>query len=154
MTDYQIIKATEYHAAAVAATMRKADVDEVWAASRSTPYAALRKSMEFSHGEACTGLADNIPICMFGMGRYTLLSQIGVPWLLGTDAIAKHGMHFLRTSKRYIEIQRKRYSLLLNYVDARHIIAIRWVRFLGFELLPAKPIGVDRMPFHQFRMET
>ena len=91
---------------------------------------------------------------MFGIGRMTLLSQVGAPWLLGTEEIAKHGMHFLRASKRYIESQRKRYSLLLNYVDARHIIAIRWVRFLGFELLPAEPIGVDRMPFHQFRMET
>ncbi|KKL18923.1 hypothetical protein LCGC14_2470690, partial [marine sediment metagenome] len=34
-----------------------------------------------------------------------------------------------------------------------HIVAVRWLRWLGLEVLPALPLGVEQLPFHPFRME-
>ena len=48
----------------------------------------------------------------------------------------------------------KDYSLLINFVDARHGVAIRWLKWLGFKVFPAKPFGPDKLPFHRFEMRT
>jgi hypothetical protein len=43
---------------------------------------------------------------------------------------------------------------LENVVDARNTKSIRWLRRMGFEVLPAAPLGVEGRPFHLFVMEN
>ena len=46
----------------------------------------------------------------------------------------------------------KTYRVLTNYADARNTTAIRWLRWLGFNILPAIPFGLDGLPFHPFEL--
>jgi hypothetical protein len=153
MTVYQIDPATSETLAYIAEHMSKADREEVWAASHSTPLEALQKSMDGS-SKAWVGLADGVPFCAFGVASSTLLSDVGVPWLLGTEDVPKHARVFLRVSKSYIHEQARWHKLLVNYVDARHARAVKWLRWLGFTMYPAEPFGPDQVPFHRFEMRA
>jgi len=132
--------------------MREADKREVWAAGHLMPYDALDRSMKVSI-EPLSGLVDGEAACMFGVGVSNALSRQGVPWLLTSDLVEEHAMAFLRRSKRWVASTKREYDLLLNFVDARNTMAVRWLGWLGFRLYPAEPYGVDGLPFHLFEME-
>lgn len=151
MTRYDIVPATEAHALEMAPTMREADVLEVWATSHSSPEEALLDSI---HGSsvARAGLADGRVICAYGVGELSLVSDEGIPWLLTAEELGSHSRAFLRGCRAFVAEIRPRYRVLASYVDARHAVAVRWLRWLGFEILPAHPFGVDQLPFHPFRM--
>ena len=152
MTEYRVEPATEDHARGLALTMREADVAEVWAMGHYTPEEALLASIQVSH-EPRTGLAGGRVMCMFGVGQQTLVSREGIPWLLMSDEIMDHTRHYLRESRAYIDEIKVGYGLLLNFVDARNIMSLRWLEWLEFEILPPRPYGIDQLPFHPFRME-
>ncbi|WP_019646200.1 hypothetical protein [Novispirillum itersonii] len=152
---YAITAPTEADIAAVAATMRAADVAEVWASHRVTPEQALRISLCQSM-EAWTVSHAGRPLCLCGVGRLTdgtlLGGPVSVPWLLGSDALSDHRRALLRISGRMVPLWRRRHGLLVNWVDARNRASLRWLRWLGFEIAPAAPFGPDGLPFHRFMM--
>jgi hypothetical protein len=41
-----------------------------------------------------------------------------------------------------------------NYVDARHARSIRWLKWLGFTIEEARPMGFAGLPFHPFGMRV
>ncbi len=150
-TEYQIVPATDEHAREMALVMRQADVDEVWASSHYEPLEALLASLRVSLNPRA-GLADGRVVCMYGMGQQTLISDWGIPWLLTAEGLDKHAKEFLRRSKQYVMKERHKYKFLLNYVDARHTVALRWLEWLGFDLGEAKPFGAENLLFRPFRM--
>ena len=152
-TRYEMVPATLEHALELAENMREADVREVWAAAHYTPEQAALFSLEASR-DATTGLADGRVVCMFGAGAAAIISTTGVPWLLTTDLVDRHARVFLRKNKRVVEEMRDRYPLLRNHVDERNIAAIRWLRWLGFSILPSEPFGVEDLLFHSFEMRS
>lgn len=149
MSQYQILPTKAEDIAYVAARMREADVQDVWAAGHKKPYDALAFSVARSL-EAKTGAVDGRPICIFGVGPITLLSDMGVPWLLSTDEMPRHALKFLKESKLCVRDWRKRYSVLANMVDCRNRIAIKWLKWLGFQIYPPVSYGPDKLPFHPF----
>lgn len=152
MTKYEVVPATDEHAVALAAVMRKADIDEVWAACRFKPLEALRMSMLVSR-DPSTGLADGRPVCMFGVGEFgTIIAPRTQPWLLGAEELPKHARTFLRMNRSYIKRVREQYSVLENYVDARNALAIRWLKWLGFDIKEPVIFGPDGLLFHPFIM--
>lgn len=153
MATYEVIPATEDHALEMAPFMRQADADEVWAAAHFTPIEALLVSLETSL-DAKAGLVDGRVLCMFGVGQMSLISDTGIPWMLGSEELPDYAIAFLRRNKEYVAEISTKYRLLLNYVDARNTMSIRWLDWLGFEVEDAAPFGVEDMPFHLFRMES
>ena len=89
---------------------------------------------------------------MFGAVPASLLGGVGVPWMVGTTALNRmRGQKaLLRASRATIAGLSARYDVLANMVDARNGAAIRWLRWLGFDVLPPIPHGPDRLPFHPF----
>ena len=151
MVKYEVIPATLDHALELAENMREADREEVWAAANYTPEQAALFSLDASR-DAMTGLADDRVVCMFGVGAAAIISTTGVPWLLTTDLVGKHARPFLRRNKKVVEEMNEKYVVLRNYVDARNTMAIRWLRWLGFDVLPSVPFGAEGLPFHPFEM--
>lgn len=149
MTHARLIEATPEHAAAIAADARAADVAELWAQARTTPEQAMRRGLETSVF-ALTGLIDEAPVCMFGVAPASLLGGIGIPWMIATTAIERHQLTFLRACRPAVAEMRRMFPVLVNAVDARNVLTIRWLRWLGFRLLPARPLGPDGVPFHPF----
>lgn len=139
------------HIVAVAAAMRPADRDEVWASSRSEPVDALLRSV-LASTDACVGLMDGEPACLFGVAPLSLLSGRGSPWMLGTDLVDRNPVPFLRRCRPVVARWLSVYPTLENHVDARNVVAQRWLRWLGFTLEEARPHGPDGMLFHPFHL--
>lgn len=149
--DIQIVKARACHIRSVAERMRKADREEVWAASRKTPLGALLYSYRKS-SLAWTALVDGRPEVMFGVGDLNILAGVGAPWLLGTDAVEKHYVTFLRQSVDFRAQLLARYSVLRNFVDSRNRVSIRWLQWLGFRLLD--PVEMNGHTFRLFELRA
>ncbi len=149
---YRVIDATPDHVSFVADRMRASDRAEVWAAARLSPYDALRVAVEDS-AQAWTGLVGNEPVCLFGAAPGTLVSGTGVPWLLATNTLEKHGTAFLRRNRDAVKRMTHQFSRLENWVDARNVVSRRWLMWLGFHCEAAVPYGASGLLFHRFWME-
>ena len=132
--------------------MRSYDRDEVYAASGSTPYEALRSSHDMSI-ECFTGLANDVPFMIFGVAPADGLNSVGSPWLLCSENIWDHRKELIRVSapvtRSWLD---NMFTVLVNYIDVRHKPGLRWARHTGFLILPAIPFGPFDMPFHPIVM--
>lgn len=133
--------------------MREADRLEVWAASRKTPAEALIYSMRHS-SFAWTATIDGRPEVMFGVGDIDVLTGVGAPWLLGTDAVEKHYVAFLRRSVDFRGQLLRRYSILRNVVHDGNKASIRWLRWLGFTLTDPVMFGDDAFRLFELRSDN
>lgn len=152
MVDRRIVPATKLHALDLARDMRLSDRREVWASNKRTPHRAVMTSLRWS-AESWTGMADDRVVCMFGVSIETVLGDTGVPWMLATDELTDHSRAFIRMSRSYVADIRARYPVLVNYVDARNTVAIKWLRALGFAIMSTpRPYGPFRLPFYRFEL--
>lgn len=149
--DIQIVPARAGHILSIARRMRQADRDEVWAAAGKSPAEALIYSFRKS-SFAWTALVDGRPEVMFGVGDVNILTGVGAPWLLGTEAVEKHTVAFLRRSVEFRTQLMARYSVLRNFVDDRNKVSIRWLKWLGFKLLD--PVEMNGHSFRLFEMRS
>ncbi len=145
--------ATEDDARELAPRMRAADMAEVWASGRKSPEDALLSSVRMST-HAWSGFVDGKLVVMWGCGPASMLDRIGVPWMLGSDDILKHQKAFLRRNREYVGKMLLCYTRLVNWVDARNVVSIRWLRWLGFKMDVEQPYGVLGLPFIKFDMEA
>jgi hypothetical protein len=147
--EIEIVLAKAAHIRTIAKRMRKADRDEVLAASGKTPFEALAYSLRKS-SIAYTGLINGQPEVMFGVGDINILNAVGAPWLLGTDAVERNYLAFLRRSVVWKRFFLERYAVLRNLVDARNTVSIRWLRWLGFTF--SEPVNLRGHDFYLFEM--
>ena len=152
-TRYRIEPATLEHAEELAIRMRTPDREEIWAAAHEYPHPAVVNSLAVSR-DASTGFADDRLVCMFGVGSPMICSTVGVPWLLATDELERCARPFLRKSRKAVREMMNGYQVLRNHVDARNTAAIRWLGWVGFDIFPAEPFGVEGLPFHPFEMKA
>jgi len=146
----EVVRARAEHIAPVAANMRAADREEVWASCRATPQEALEDSYQKSH-LAYSVLVDGVPVGMLGVGDVNVLAGVGAPWLLGTDGMMRVPKRvFLAGSVKIVGQWRGRYALMSNYVDGRNKVSIRWLKWLGFEM--KEPVMMNGVEFYRFEM--
>ena len=101
-------------------------------------------------GEAPDGLA-----WMFGVApAQGLLGDIGLPWMVGTRLVDRERRALTLLTPAYIARMLAAFPILTNIVDARNTKSIRWLRHVGFELMPATPMGAAGLPFHLFTMRA
>jgi len=146
-----IVKASHEHIGLIADSVRDSDREELHAIACVSSLDGLRLSLE-SSSVAWTGSINGSPVCMFGVSPEGVLPGVGVPWLIGTDDLTSHSMAFLRRCRPYLAEMFKEYVVLENYVDARNLTAIQWLKWLGFRLDEPRPAGPFGLPFHRFEM--
>lgn len=149
----RVVPAAVDHIAPVAAAMRQADRDEVWATSHSTPERALARGVANST-RVWVGLVDGEPACLFGVAPRSIVLGEGTPWLLGTEATVRYQRAFLAASRVCVDAMLAVYPRLVNYVDDRNEASKRWLLWLGFTLDEPAPYGVDGLMFRRFTMEV
>lgn len=145
----ELVRVKPAHIHQVAARMRRVDRDELWAASHSLPGEALERAQRTAI-RSWTGMVNGQPVCMMGVSPLSILYGEGSPWLLCTDAIAKVERPFLRLSRPVVDAMLEVCPSLVNWVDARNLRAIAWLRWLGFTVEDPAPHGVEGLPFHRF----
>lgn len=136
---------------ALAANLRAADHDEILASSGEAPLYIIRESVKQTP-KTYTVFIDGELACLFGMAPLGLLGRQGAPWLLGTPVLDRHPSVLMRYCLPYIAEMLESRSHLFNYVDARNVRSIRWLKRLGFKFHPAQPYGVAGLPFHRFEL--
>lgn len=151
MNKYDMFPPTKDHIEELATTMRQADKDEVWAAGNRSPKEALTRAVDASEWSV-TGLANDKVIVIFGALRPSLMSNKAAPWALVSDNVVDYVPMFLKLSKLFISRLYSEYDVLYNYVDVRNTAAIRWLKWLKFDLSPPIPYGADQLLFHPFKM--
>lgn len=137
------------HIAHLAPRARELDRRELWSGWRHTPEQSLRQGVRNST-HAWTGFIDFEPVCMFGVVPASLLSGTGAPWLIGSEAIERHAITFLRRSRPQVARMRASYQLLANYVALENVAAQRWLQWLGFTLEAPVAFGPDHALFRPF----
>ena len=151
MTKLLMVEATREHIADVASFMRQADIDEIKAATGSTPEQALDYSFRMS--DFCfAGCVAGRAIGMYGVGTINVLNNTGAPWLLGTEEILQHKISFLRQSKQHLMQLSGQYIELKNMVDDRNTLSKLWLKWLGFTLSEPVIAGLEQRPFRHFSM--
>lgn len=91
------------------------------------------------------------PIILFGIDPIVGETDAAVVWALATPAIYRYPVEFVKTSKRIWDHFHKRYSILTNFVDARNVRHIKWLRSLGC-VFPRRieRFGAAGLPFIEF----
>ena len=150
---YEIVSTKYEHVHELAANMRPEDIAECWAAQHLEPFEAIRMSCAYTDHPK-TGLVDGKVICIWGVGKSTRLSEVGIPWMLTSHLVDSHIVPFLRGSKRALVEMKKEASSFRNMVDARNTRAIIWLNWLGFKIEAPEHYGPDNMLFFPFTMEN
>lgn len=143
-----LLPATVEHALRVAEEMRACDRAEVQATSGDSPGVALLRSMQASLWTFACCTDDGIAFAVGGVSE--IQPGSGSPWLLATDRLQDNSKWFLRQTRRVVASMHGSFPTLLNFVDARNIVSIHWLRWAGFEIHPTIPYGVLGLPFHPF----
>ena len=123
---------------------------EVWASGRLTPEEALHKSLAASQDAWCCEY-QGVPALMWGVSRKgCILSDVGLPWLLGTDAIRAVQREFLRQSRSWVRRMHRDFERLENHVHAANKLSIRWLRWCGFVVEDKTPLLLNGEAFYKF----
>ena len=127
--------------------MRQEDKDEIWHLARVLPMEALKLSLEACDYNRAV-LLDGKVVFIFGVGGTK--GGVGVPWMLASPLLTKVRKQFLRESKAALEEMSEGYTSLYNVAWSKNEVHINWLKWLGFEIKPAIPMGPDGELYHQF----
>lgn len=120
----------------VAKNMRQADREEVYAAAWHTPEQALVTSIRMSHESVTAVSPDGVPLVIFGLTTRGILSDVGIPWLLGCDEALRYRREFVKQTPKVLESMLEQYRMLENYVHVKNVVSVRWLRTMGFNMDP------------------
>lgn len=136
-------------AAFVGHNLREADRREVWLSDRLPPLDAVQQSWLASLDHECHAVVDDggVPVALCGV------ADGGVIWMLCTDgllATAANRRQFIREGKGWVKRCLQRYGPLSNWVYAKNMGSIRWLKSLGFTVHPPAPFGPSCALFCMF----
>lgn len=95
-------------------------------------------------------LFDGKPVAIFGIRRTHPILKVGCVWMLTTPDTQTKKYYVGKTTKQAIKIFMKDWELLYNYVDEGNEFSIRWLKFLGARIKPAKAFGAYGCRYHYF----
>lgn len=153
MLKAEVVPAHVDHIDAIVSDVRQADIDELEASSGSTPEQALERGIKGSSW-AVTVLYNGKPVAIAGLIVVNLLCGFGSPWMVATHAVEENPRPFLRLSRQYVAKMADQCPLLINFVDDRNSVAIRYLEWLGFSMANPQPFGKSGLPFRRFEMRS
>jgi hypothetical protein len=141
-----IVPATRAHVAALDGHLRAGDAAEV-AAAGITQGEALYGSMARSLW-AWAALDAGEVCAVWGIIADSLTDQHARAWLLTGPGVDRNRKAFLRHTRAWCARMAEVFPVLSADVSADYGCAIRWLRWLGFDVLPAAPCASGAL-FHR-----
>ena len=132
-------------------TLRDMDAAEVFLSHGGNAFDVLRTSSAAS-SRCFVAEVRSTPLAAFGVAP--VAPGIGSVWLLGTVAVERFWVGFLRSCRDVLPRLVAGFSYVENHVWAEYRKALAWARWLGFTVEPAEPWGVAGAPFHRIWMEA
>ena len=146
------VKPTMAMIESIAADMRQADADEVWASNHHTPLESLVKGWGMSDFST-VAMSRGEPLVIIGLAKRDLLTGSGVVWMLGTERALNHKKEFFNQTKPIIDELLTICPRLYNMVYSKNVVSILWLKWLGFTIDDPITYGPDNELFHRFHME-
>jgi hypothetical protein len=141
----EVVPATMQHARAI--RLRAGDLREIHALGE-TQESAFTKVLGASLW-AETYMVDGEPAVIRGVIPLSLLSKTANAWLMSGEPIEAHRKSFMALTREGVERLRKEWSVLVSFVDADYTRSIAWLKWLGFALEEAQPLGPKGALFHK-----
>lgn len=129
--------------------LRKSDIEELWATSRSLPERGLLNAYLISERPLSIVYKDKV-VGMFGVCSTDPYHTTGSVWFLASDDVASAKKTFLKLSRKVAAMFLSRYSTICNYVDAENTKSIEWLKWCGANLSEPAPHGPDKKLFRYF----
>ena len=144
--------ATVEDAVFIAPILREADRQECIAALGKTPEQFLPGSVAMSDMTFALCAEDGHCIGLFGVSTVPGFDGIvGSVWMVATNDLLPYARQFLREGAPWIDRLHERCPVLVNFVDARNTVHIRWIEWSGFTLLDTREqYGAAGIPFISF----
>lgn len=148
----EFVEATPERLAYLAEHLRAQDLAELNAAGWTDPRRALTESVRISRWSG-VAVVEGAPAAVFGCAEHgSMLAPDGVPWLLGTEVVARHSRVLQRYARAYIAAMLAEYPRLINTVHADNTVSLRWLRRLGFRVHAPVAVPPRGAMFHPFEM--
>jgi len=96
----------------------------------------LRASVAASRAGECWAAHDAVsgePVAVFGVAPTSWIDNEAAPWLLGTEALPRYGRDLVAMGRDAVSDWSQRWRLV-NRVDARNAVSVRWLRRVGFDI--------------------
>lgn len=158
MASMKLYRPTPEIVAFVAKNLRTADKREVRAMTGRPPLDVLLEGVDRSHESYVIVTPEkSIPAAIFGVVPLLRTENEidraggGCLWMLGTDDVVKHAMHFHRKMWGSLEMLNRKWGTLSNVVDARNKAHINWLRHAGFKFGRPVIAGIEQRPFVPFQ---
>lgn len=135
-------------------SLRAEDRAELEALGRPDPHYALVECLQASD-VVFAAVVEGEVAAMFGCSPVTEApTGVGCVWFLTGSAFAAHPRAFVRIARSVMKQLLERYPVLVNFIDARYSAAVRWAKWLGFDVKAPVPYGPAGMLFHPARLEA
>lgn len=145
----EVVDTTMSHIRELRKTLREADKKEAIAAGLDPMRACV-----YAFKQACwrrTGLIDDQPAAIWGV-RGNLLGLVGQPYLItNTRVDLISPLKFAKIYIKEVQVMKKMFPVLENYVDASYTGACRMLSLAGFKL---DPITINNHEFYRFSMAS
>lgn len=141
-TEYYIRDARPEHVIAIVPHLRAKDVEDIRAAYGDDVQKALLWALAHSPLAWAAMDAEGV-IVIWGVGRTSLLADVGVPWLVGTDRLVKkYRKPFLRLVDLFMDLIVEQFPKLEGYQRLKDAERLRWLQWCGFKFKKSEPCGV------------
>lgn len=147
----QVRKVLEEDITALVADIRIADKIEVELATGLSVDESVRLDIKNAYQCAATYIDGDL-VCIFGLYQPSLLSNIMMPWMYGTNKIHQHKKQFWKASKEIIGRMTHHAEKLENYVHQENKLAIAWLKRGGFTFGDVVKLGDKEALFVRFEL--
>lgn len=76
---------------------------------------------------------EGVPAVLFGAKEYP---DYAAPWMISSHVIETIPVTFCKIANALIDALLGQYHILVNYVDARNTVHVKWLKWMGFEFVP------------------
>lgn len=146
----ELVALEHWHISALLADVREADRVELEAIRGWTAEQELKHAISSTaFVRAC--VFEGKVLAIFGDTAHD--ETYGLPWMVTSTLVEAHARPFIAVCRGALVEARARHKHLINFVEIHNHLAIRWLRWLGFEFSAAIPYGVNGELFYPFQME-
>lgn len=138
----------DWHVIVLSERLREADKAEIKAISGLPPLRGLIESVSLS-SVSYSIMEEGIPVAMYGARKTQ--EDLGLVWMLASEAIERNTFQFLRKSVEYIDALHDEVgcAVLTNLIDKRNTLHHKWVKWIGFSMGKEEPHGPYGLPFYR-----
>ncbi|MEG3641095.1 hypothetical protein [Magnetococcus sp. PR-3] len=149
--DVNVIPATQAHVDFVLKHIRPQDRMAAWIYTGKPIEQALPETVAATP-DCHSVLVAGEPVALCGVAVASLLGGVGMPWVLGTEAMTQNPIRFLRHSRRMVVQMRRAWPHLVNVVADDNTPVKQWLQWLGFELSAPFAYGRAGRMFRRFEI--